>query len=63
MDLLAWLQDLGRDANPLVEGFQAKPLYLLISVLMPVTIGMAVGFGLRTIERVLGIESPRGGGH
>jgi hypothetical protein len=63
MDFLAWLQDLGRTANPLAKGFQAKPLYLLLSVLMPVTIGLVVGFGLRAVERILGINPPRGGGH
>ena len=63
VDFLAWLQDLGRDASPTVAGFQAKPLYLLLSVLMPVTIGLAVGFGLRTVERILGLGAPRPGGH
>ena len=63
MDLLAWLQDLGRNANPSGPGFQPKPLYLLLSVLMPVSIGLLVGFGVRAVERFLGIQSPRGGGH
>ena len=63
MGFLAWLQELGRDAYPMVEGFQAKPVYLLLSVLMPVTIGLTVGFGLRMVERFLGLGAPRGGGH
>ncbi len=63
MDFLAWLQELGRDADPLGGGFQPQPLYLLVCVLMPVTIGLAVGFGLRTIERILGIQRAQGGGH
>jgi hypothetical protein len=63
MTFLAWLQELARDADPASSGFQPKPLYLVVCVLLPVTIGMVVGFGLRFIERVLGIETPRGGGH
>jgi hypothetical protein len=63
MDFLAWLQELARDANPMTPGFQPKPVYLVVCVLLPVTIGTLVGFGLRFIERVLGIETPRGGGH
>ncbi len=61
MDIVGWLQALGRDANPAAEGFQAQPLYILVSVLMPVTIGLFVGLGLRLIERVFGIELGRGG--
>jgi len=63
MSFLAWLQELARDADPVTPGFQAKLLYLGVCVLLPVTIGMLVGFGLRFVERVLGIEAPRGGGH
>ncbi len=63
MNLLAWLQNLGRTADPTSKGFQARPLYLLVSVLMPVAIGLVVGFGLRAIERILGIERGQGGGH
>jgi len=63
VDLLTWFQELGRDANPAVKGFQAQPMYVLVSVLLPVTIGMVVGFGLRLIERVLGMELGKGGGH
>ncbi len=63
MDLLGWLQELGRDADPLTEGFQAQPLYLVVCVLMPLAIGLTVGFGLRTVERILGIQRPGGGGH
>ncbi len=63
MNLLAWLQGLGRTADPTAQGFQAQPLYLLVSVLMPVTIGLAVGFGVRLLERLLGRERARGGGH
>ena len=61
MDIVSWLQALGRDANPAAEGFQAQPLYILVSVLLPVTIGLFVGLGLRLIERIFGIELGRGG--
>ncbi|MGE5235570.1 MAG: hypothetical protein ACM3O7_04365 [Acidobacteriota bacterium] len=63
MDILSWLQALGRDADPARAGFQAQPMYLLVSVLLPVSIGLIVGFGLRLIERVFGVELGRGGGH
>ncbi len=63
MDFLGWLQGLGADANPAKPGFQAQPLYVLVSVALPVTIGLFVGIGLRVIERVLGVELGKGGGH
>jgi hypothetical protein len=63
MDLLGWLQDLGRTVDPTRPGFHPQPLYLVMCVLMPVGIGLAVGFGVRLVERLLGIERPRGGGH
>lgn len=63
MGFLAWLQALGRDANPAQPGFQAQPMYVVMCVVMPVTIGLVVGFALRLIERVFGVELGRGGGH
>ena len=62
MDILGWLQDLGKDASP-APGFQAQPLYLLVSVALPVTLGLFVGFSLRLIERVLGVELGKRAGH
>jgi hypothetical protein len=61
MDFLSWLQDLGRDANPAVKGFQARGMYVLMCVFLPVVVGLFVGFGLRFIEQVLGVELGRGG--
>lgn len=61
MDFLNWLQELGRDANPGADGFQASGLYVVVSVALPVAIGMFVGFGLKFIERVFGVELGRGG--
>jgi hypothetical protein len=61
MRFLEWLQQLGRDANPAQAGFQARPMYLLVSVLLPVSIGLVVGYGLRFIERVFGVELGKGG--
>jgi hypothetical protein len=58
---LSWLQQLGRDANPAAPGFQAQPLYVLVSVVLPVTVGLIVGFGLKLIEHILGVELGRGG--
>jgi hypothetical protein len=61
VDILSWLQALGRDADPARAGFQAKPMYLVVSVVLPVAIGLVVGFGLRLIERLFGVELGRGG--
>ena len=62
MDFLGWLQNLGKDASP-APGFQARPLYLLVSVALPVTLGLFVGFALRLLERVLGVELGKRGAH
>ena len=62
MEFLNWLQNLGKDASP-APGFQARPMYVLVSVVLPVLVGLAVGFTLKLIERVLGVELGKGGGH
>jgi hypothetical protein len=58
---LAWLQNLGADADPSKPGFQPQAMYLVMSVVLPVFIGLVVGLGLRVIERVVGVELGRGG--
>lgn len=63
MNFLTWLQDLGKDANPAADGFQVSPTYVFVCVMLPVVFGLIVGFGLRLIERVFGIELGKGGGH
>ena len=63
MDVLNWLQNLGRDADTSAAGFQAKPMYVFMSVALPVGMGLVAGYGLRLIERILGIELGRRGGH
>lgn len=63
MEFLNWLQDLGRDASPSTAGFQASPMYIFVCVALPVVFGLTVGFGLRFIERIFGIEIGKGGGH
>ena len=62
MDLLGWLQSLGKDASP-APGFQARPLYVLVSVALPVTVGLGMGFLLRLIERIFGVELGKGRTH
>jgi len=62
VEFLNWLQNLGKDASP-APGFQARPMYVLVSVVLPVLVGLAVGFTLKLIERVLGVELGKGGGH
>ena len=61
MTFIQWLQHLGTDADPSTPGFQARALYVVVCLAMPITIGLFVGFGLRTIERVFGIQMGRGG--
>lgn len=61
MDLIRWLQALGADTDPGAPGFQPSVAYLLASLVLPVAIGLVVGFGLRLIERLFGVELGRGG--
>jgi hypothetical protein len=61
MNLIAYLQELGRDADPTSKGFQAQLMYVVVCVGMPVVIGLFVGFGLRAIERIFGIRLGKGG--
>ncbi len=61
MSWLTWLQALGKDADALAPGFQARPEYLVVCVLLPVSVGLLVGFSLRLLEHVLGVELGRGG--
>jgi hypothetical protein len=63
MDFLSWLQNLGRDADPAAKGFQARAMYVIVSVMLPVVFGLFVGLGLRLIERIFGVELGKGGGH
>jgi hypothetical protein len=62
VEFLNWLQNLGRDASP-APGFQASAAYVLVSVFLPVLLGLAAGISLRLVERVLGVELGKGGGH
>jgi hypothetical protein len=59
--IFEWLQALGKDADAMAKGFQAQPMYILVCVLMPVSIGLFVGYGLRFIERTFGVELGKGG--
>ncbi len=59
MDIIGWLQSIARDASTR-PGFQPQLLYVMTSVLLPVLIGLAVGFSLRLIERIFGIELGKG---
>jgi hypothetical protein len=61
MTFIQWLQHLGTDADPSTPGFQARTLYVVICLAMPITIGVLVGTGLRAIERCFGVELGRGG--
>ena len=61
MSFIEWLQELARDLDPAKPGFQAQWGYILVSVAMPVIVGVLVGFGLRAIERIFGIELGKGG--
>ncbi len=60
MNLIQWLQELGRDTNPAKAGFQPQLLYVTVCVAMPVLIGLVVGFGLRLLERALGVQLGKG---
>jgi hypothetical protein len=62
VEFLNWLQNLGKDASP-APGFHARPMYVLVSVLLPVVVGLTVGFTLKLIERIFGVELGKGGAH
>ena len=49
MEILRWLQDLGKDADPTAKGFQAKPMYVFMSVMLPVLMGLLAGYGMRLL--------------
>jgi len=38
-------------------------MYVLVSVMLPILVGLFVGFFLRLVERVFGVELGKGGGH
>ena len=61
VDLIQWLQDLGLDADLGETGFQAQAMYVVVCLCMPVLIGLIVGFGLSTIERIFDVELGKGG--
>jgi len=61
MTLIDWLQQLGKDADPLEPGFQPQLLYLVVCVCLPVAIGLLVGLGLRAIERIFRVELGKAG--
>ena len=63
MDFLSWLQELAKDADQAAKGFQARPMYVFMCVMLPVVVGLFVGFGLRFIEQVFGLEIGKGGRH
>ncbi len=48
--------------DPATPGYQAGTAYVLLSVALPLVVGIAVSFILGTIERVLG-SGMLGGGH
>ncbi len=62
MDILSWLQSLGKDASS-APGFQARALYVVVCVTLPVAWGLLVGFCLRLVEKIVGVELGRGGAH
>jgi hypothetical protein len=61
MNFIQWLQTLGKDLDPAKPGFQPQFLYIVVCVTMPVVVGLFVGFGLRAIERIFGVELGKGG--
>ena len=61
MNWITWLHELGRDADPGSKGFQAGGMYVVISVALPVAIGLFVGFGFRLVEAAFGIRLGKGG--
>jgi hypothetical protein len=63
MELLQWLDAIGRDANPSKPGFQAQGVYLVVCVLGPMLFGAIVAVLLTGVERIFGIKLSSRGGH
>jgi hypothetical protein len=59
MDVVSWLQELGKSAHG-GSGFHPRPLYVLCCVALPIAWGLVVGFLLRLAESIVGIELGRG---
>ncbi|NSW55004.1 MAG: hypothetical protein HPY44_03240 [Armatimonadetes bacterium] len=53
MDFLKFVADISLDAQPDLPGFQARPLYVVLSVVAPLIFGMLVSQVLRVVETVL----------
>ncbi len=48
------------DADPMKRGFQAQPLYLFLSIAVPVILGILLGSLMKIIEKMLRIRKKRG---
>jgi len=53
VDFLSFISDISLDAQPDLPGFQARPLYVLLSVVAPLIFGILVGQVLRLLETLL----------
>lgn len=49
--MLEFLTQISLDADPLVKGFQPSTVYVVISILIPVTIGFVTAILSRLFEK------------
>ena len=52
MDPIAWLTEMSQDTMPDREGFQARPLYIALNVLVPLIYGAIVAGIVNLAQRL-----------
>jgi hypothetical protein len=60
MSLFEYLLTVATDADPMERGFQAKPMYIFLNMVVPVILGILLGGLLKMIEKMLRIRKTRG---
>ncbi len=60
MRFFEYLLNLAYDADPLKSGFQARPMYLLFTIAIPILLGVLLGSLLKILERMARRKIRRG---
>ena len=60
MRFFEYLLNLTADADPMKSGFQARPMYLFLTIAVPVVLGALLGGLLKIIERMARRKTRRG---
>lgn len=60
MDIMAFIIEAAQDADPLEKGYQAKGIYVAMSILVPIAIGVLTNIIVGVVETLTGIKFARG---